>query len=106
MVDVALFMSRLYLDCIHFSCRRHRSFVQVNAHLIPTRELAQISFARKLPALDVKISVQAVVPKQPAPGTVQSIEFSGTWDAVLDEKDLFRKVVRYTVPRHLRLGTP
>lgn len=107
MLDVALFLDRLNLDSIEFSSQRHRSFVQDNAHLIPLRDLARISFEQNSPEGRAKVWVQAMEqPTRPAAGIVQSIRFNGTWDEVLAEKEQFQNVVRYSVARRLQLATP
>lgn len=106
MIDAALFLGRLDLDSVQFSSQRHRTFVRDNAHLIPLRDLAGISFEHNPAEGRVRVVLQPVLPTPPPVGTVQGIEFNGTWEEVLGEKEQFQNAVRYSVPRRLRLATP
>ncbi|KAH7711261.1 hypothetical protein AAVH_21419 [Aphelenchoides avenae] len=103
MLDAALFLDRLDLDAVQFSCKRQRTFVRDNAHLIPLRDLARISFDQYPPYGRVRVLVE---PTRPGAGTVRAIGFNGTWEEMLAEKEQFQNAVRYSVARHLKLETP
>lgn len=105
MLDVALFLNRLDLDAVQFSCKRHRTFVRDNAHLIPLRDLAGIRFENNPLVGGVKVLVQLMEQSRRWAGIVQLVELNGSWDEVLDEKDEFRNAVRYSAPRRLELAT-
>ncbi|KAH7697306.1 hypothetical protein AAVH_35611 [Aphelenchoides avenae] len=106
MVDAALFLDRMDLDAVQFSCRRQLTFVRYNAHLIPLRRLAEISFAHNTREGRVSVRiVPRVRPTRRAAGIVQRIEFEGTWEEVLAGKDQFQNAVRYSVPLRLKVAT-
>lgn len=107
MVDAALFLDRTDLDAVQFSCQRQRTFVRDNAHLVPLRNLAEIWFADKTWQGRVRVKIVSKVrPTRRAAGIVQAIEFKGTWEELLADKDQFQNAVRYSVPRRLKLTTP